>query len=64
MQKFSYYAPTEVVFGKETELEVRNLIKKYDGSKVLIVYGSGSVVRSGLLDRVKNTLAEADITYV
>ena len=48
MQKFTYYAPTEVVFGKDTENEVGTLVKKYSGTKALIVYGGGSVVRSGL----------------
>lgn len=41
MQKFHFYIPTEVVFGKSTELEVGNLKKKYHGTKVLIVYGGG-----------------------
>lgn len=63
MQKFTYYAPTEVIFGKETEYEAGNLIRKYGGTKALIVYGGGSVVRSGLLERVKNALAEAEIAY-
>lgn len=64
MQKFTYYAPTEVVFGKETENEAGKLVKKYGGTKVLIVYGGGSVLRSGLLERVKNALSEEDISYV
>ena len=63
MQKFTYYAPTEVVFGKDTENEVGTLVKKYGGTKALIVYGGGSVVRSGLLERVKKALIEAGVSY-
>ena len=62
MQKFTYYAPTEVVFGKDTENEVGTLVKKYSGTKALIVYGGGSVVRSGLLERVKKALIEAGVS--
>ncbi len=61
MQKFTYYAPTEVVFGKDTENEAGKLVKKYGGTKVLLVYGGGSVVKSGLLERVKKTLADSGI---
>lgn len=64
MFNFSYYAPTEVVFGKGTVDEVGKLIKKYGGSKILIHYGGGSVVRSGLLDRIKKNLDEAGVAYV
>lgn len=64
MEKFIYYAPTEVVFGKKTELEVGNLVKKYDGTKVLIVYSSGSIVKNGLLERVETTLKTSGISVV
>ena len=64
MQGFTYYAPTEVVFGKETEEQTGRLIKKYGGHKALIVYGGGSVVKSRLLDRVKKSLSKEDVQYV
>ena len=63
MQNFTYYAPTEVVFGKETELDAGKLVKKYGGHKALIVYGGGSVVKSGLLDRVKEALSKEGVAY-
>lgn len=63
MQNFSYHAPTEVVFGKDTEQQTGSLVKKYGGTKALIVYGGGSVVKSGLLERVKKSLYEAGIDY-
>ena len=49
MKDFVYHAPTEVVFGKESEEKVAGLVKKYGGHKVLVHYGGGSAVRSGLL---------------
>lgn len=64
MEKFNFYSPTEFVFGKDREVEVGAYVKKYGGTKVLIHYGSGSVVRSGLLDRVKKSLEAEGIAYV
>ncbi len=61
---FNYYTPTKVVFGKGTELQVAELIREFGGRKVLIHYGGGSVVRSGLLKKVTDRLEEAGIPYV
>ena len=64
MENFEFYSPTYFVFGRETENRTGEFVKKYGGHKVLIHYGGGSVVRSGLLDRVKASLDAADIAYV
>lgn len=64
MENFTFYAPTYFVFGKEQETKTGKYIKRFGGTKVLIHYGGGSVVRSGLLDRVKDSLNEEGITYV
>ena len=64
MAGFTYYTPTKVVFGKETEQQTGELVKAAGAKKVLIHYGSGSVIRSGLLDRVKETLCKEEIEYV
>ena len=61
---FNYFTPTKVVFGKETELKVADLIREFGGTKVLIHYGGGSVIRSGLMKRVTDTLEAAGIPYV
>lgn len=63
MNNFVFYSPTEFVFGKATEMQVGALARKHGAQKVMIVYGGGSVVRSGLLDRVKQSLQEAGIEY-
>jgi hypothetical protein len=59
MQGFTFHSPTEVVFGKNAEDNTTALVKKYGGSRALVVYGEGSVVRSGLLDKIVAQL-EAD----
>lgn len=64
MNNFSFYSPTEFVFGRETEQKTGQLVKKYNGTKVLLVYGGGSVVRSGLLARVKESLTTEGIQFV
>ena len=64
MQNFMYYSPTEIMFGKDTELKTATEIKKWGGTKVLIVYGGGSVVRSGLLKRIEDCLQAEGVEYV
>lgn len=64
MENFTFYSPTEFVFGKSTQNRVGELIKKYGGNKVLVHYGKASVVRSGLLNEVLATLDESGISYV
>lgn len=61
MQAFTHHTPTEIVFGKASEDKVAELAKKYHGSRVFVVYGGGSVVKSGLLERVTNTLEKAGL---
>ncbi|WP_026669143.1 iron-containing alcohol dehydrogenase [Butyrivibrio sp. AE3006] len=62
MNEFRYYAPTEVVFGKDVENKTGETAAKY-GKKALLVYGKESVVKSGLLSRVQKSLADAGISY-
>ena len=63
MQEFIYYAPTEVVFGKDAEKKTAEEVKKWGGNRVLLVYGGGSVKRSGLLDRIEAELERAGIAF-
>ncbi len=63
MLNYNFYSPTEFVFGKDRENECGNLVKKYGGSKVLIHYGGGSAVKSGLIDRIKASLDGCGIPY-
>ena len=52
MNNFVFYSPTEFVFGKDTDIQTGTLAKKYNARKAMIVYGGGSIIRSGLLQRI------------
>ena len=64
MNNFKFYSPTYFVFGKGEENNTGKYVKRFGGTRVLIHYGGGSVVRSGLLDRVKASLTADGITFV
>ena len=64
MKDFNYYAPTEVVFGEQSEEQVAQLVKKYGGTKVLVHYGGQSAIKSGLLDKICGLLTEGGIAFV
>ena len=64
IKDFNYYAPTRVVFGRNSEEQLAGLVKAYGGTKVLIHYGGGSARRSGLLDKVSRLLDDAGIGHV
>ena len=63
MNNFNLYIPTEFIFGKDTELQVAELMKQYGATKVLLVFGGGSIFRSGLLNRTEDLLNEAKIPF-
>ena len=64
MHGFTQYTPTRIIFGKETQKQAGELAKSLKASKVFVVYGGGSVVRSGLLDQVTDSLKEAGLEYM
>ena len=64
MRDFVYHAPTEVVFGKQSEEKVANLVKKYGGHKVLVHYGGQSAKKSGLLDKICGLLRDGGVDFV
>ena len=64
MFNFTYYTPTKVVFGRGAEERTGALVKEQGREKVLIHYGGGSVVRSGLLDRIKASLDKAGVAHI
>lgn len=63
MNNFTFYSPTEFVFGRATEMQVGTLARKHGAHKVMLFYGGGSVVHSGLLERVKRALQEAGLLF-
>ena len=63
MNNFNFYSPTHFVFGKERENEAGKYVKRFGGTRVLIHFGGGSVLKSGLLDRVKASLEAENIYF-
>lgn len=63
MENFTFYSPTYFVFGKNSECQAGQYIKKFSGSKVLIHFGGKSAKASGLLDRVEKSLTEEGIPF-
>ena len=64
MNNFTFYSPTYFVFGKDQENHAGQYVKRFGGNKVLLHYGGGSVVRSGLLARVKASLEKEGLSCV
>ena len=64
MKNFTYYTPTKILFGKGSESETTKLLREFGATRVLLHYGEGSAVRSGLLARIEEMLKEAGIAYV
>lgn len=64
MNNFNFYSPTYFAFGKEKEMEVGSLIKKFGGSKVLLHYGGGSIKKNGLYDKIVESLNKENIEFV
>ncbi len=64
MLNFNLYSPTEFVFGRGAETQAGAMIKKRGGTRVLVHFGGGSAIKSGLMDRVTASLKEAGLEYV
>jgi alcohol dehydrogenase YqhD (iron-dependent ADH family) len=64
MLEFIHYTPTEIVFGRNAEENAAKLAKKHGGSRVMIVYGSGSAVKSGLLKKTETLLEKEGLDYI
>lgn len=64
MFNFIYHTPTQVVFGRSAEEQTGALVKGQGCKKALLHYGGGSVVRSGLLGRIKASLDQAGVAYI
>lgn len=64
MLNFTFYSPTEFVFGRGTQTRAGELARRYGATKVMIVSGGGSAERSGLLAQVRDSLDKAGIRYI
>jgi alcohol dehydrogenase YqhD (iron-dependent ADH family) len=64
MENFRFYAPTYFCFGKDSEANIGELVKRFGGHKVLMHYGGGSIKRNGVYDRVVASLNASGIPFV
>ncbi|MBP5655476.1 MAG: iron-containing alcohol dehydrogenase [Clostridiales bacterium] len=64
MDNFTFYSPTFFAFGKDSENKAGELVKRFGGTKVLLHYGGSSAKKSGLIDRIKASLANEGIACV
>ncbi len=64
MNEFTYCLSTEVIFGKNAENQTSRLIKSFGGHKVLVVYGGGSVIKSGLLEKIRHQMEDAGLQTI
>ena len=64
MKDFKFYAPTYVEFGRDAELKTGELVKRFGGKKVLLHFGGQSAIKSGLLQRVEDSLTNSGIQFV
>jgi len=62
MNNFNYSIPTKIFFGKDKISVLGDEIKKY-GSRVLLVYGGGSIKKSGIYDRVTEIFKASGINF-
>ena len=60
MQSFDYMTPTRLIFGRESIVKLPEVMRPL-GRRVLMTYGSGSIKRIGLYDRVKDLLKDFEI---
>ena len=61
MQAFNFKVPTEIVFGRGAEDKTAEKLAAYNAHRVFIIYGGGSVVKSGLLPKIEAQLQKAGI---
>lgn len=64
MTDFNFWSPTYFAFGRGTESRTGELVRKFGGKKALLHYGGRSAVASGLVGRVKASLAESGVDFV
>ncbi len=64
MHDFTFHNPTKIIFGRETHLKIGQELKAAGVTKVLLLYGMGSVKKSGLFETTAQALEDQEINYV
>lgn len=63
MNNFTFYSPTEFIFGKDTQKNTGKTVKRFGGEKVMVVYGGQSAEKSGLIKQVTDSLESEGVAY-
>ncbi len=63
MENFEFLSPTKIIFGRGTEQQVGAETKR-QANRVLLHYGGGTIKRTGLYDRVVDSLHAAGLELV
>lgn len=63
MNAFQFHLPTRILFGSDTIAQTGEAVKAAGGSRVLVLYGTGSVQRNGVLDKVLTSLGKQGLSY-
>ncbi len=63
MERFNFYAPTYFAFGKGQAEQTGELVRRFGGTRALLVYGGGSIKRNGAYDDVTASLKAAGIPW-
>lgn len=64
MNGFNFHVPTEIIFGKGAELQAGSKLKSLGKKNILIIYGGGSALKSGLIEKVENSLREEGLNFI
>lgn len=64
MNNFTFSSPTGIIFGRGVTDSVGSELAARGYHRALLVYGQGSVIRTGTLDRVRTSLEQAGMAYV
>ncbi|MFI3114984.1 MAG: iron-containing alcohol dehydrogenase [Clostridia bacterium] len=63
MKSFNQYAPTRIIYGTDALNHLSTQLKAYSPKKILVLYGGGSVVKSGVLEKVTKVLDAENFAY-
>lgn len=64
MNSFNFHTPTEIIFGAGAELKAGSKIKSLGKKNIMIIYGGGSALKSGLIEKVENSLKDEGINFI
>lgn len=64
MDNFRFQSPTEFIFGRDTQKNTGDALRRYGAQKVMIVYGSDRIKREGLFEQIVGSIKDAGLEWV